>query len=207
MESDVDASGDETEVDDTLTRAHLRRARQTRSQAQQPQNPSVSVSRQHAPEKLAPTVPAGASALSDSQQDRHISSPTTSNTYFGQHMHDLREEMDAKMNDQVLVQNIYPRNMPMQSSTIPVLQHPEDTHSFPHSAQSSFGSENVPRFAHPFSVIDIHCPLQGDSFAVPMASNNAGFPYVYEGAFPSTPMSGHSNRSFHGLPLDPNAYY
>jgi hypothetical protein len=201
-ESDVDAPGDETEVDDTLTRAHwrTRQTRQTRRQAQQPQNPSVSVFRQHAPETPALTVPASAS-----QQDRHIPSSTTSNTSPGQHMHGLRvnEGMDAKMpihtqhNDQLPVGNMYPSNMPMQYPTshagynFPVFQ---DAHPFPHSAESSFGS-HVPCFAQSFFVFD------------PMASINAGFPYEYEEASPLTPMLGDSDRPFHGLPLDPNANY
>jgi hypothetical protein len=220
MESDDDASGGESEVDDTMTRAHLQRTRQARSQAQQPQNPSVLVSRQHAPDTPAPTVPAGASAPSTSQQDPHVLSSTTSNISFGQHMYGLRlnEEMDAKMpsharhNDQVLVQNMYPSNMLMQypashaGYNFPVFQHQEDAHSFPHSTESSFGS-HVPGFAHSFSVSNAPCPSQDDRFAVPMASINAGFPYEYEGASPLTPMSGDSNRPFHGLPLDPNANY
>jgi hypothetical protein len=181
MESDDDASGGETEVDDTMTRAHL-------------QNFSGSMSRQHAPETPAPTVP----------------SSTTSKISFGQHMHDLRlnEEMDAKMpsharhNDQALVQNMYPSNMPMHYSTshagynFPVFQ-------YPHPAQYSVGSRHVPSFAHPLYVFDAPCPPQDDRFAVPMTSNNAGFPDEYEGAFPFTPMS--DNRPFHGLPLDLNA--
>jgi hypothetical protein len=214
-ESDVYASGDETEVDDTLRRTHLRPTRQARSQAQQPQNPSVLASRQHAPETPAPIVPASAS-----QQDRHIPSSTTSNTSFGQHMHGLRvnEEMDAKIpihtqhNDQVLFRNMYPSNIPMRYPTshadynFPVLQHQEDAHPFPHSAKSSFDS-HVPGFAHSFSVFNAPCPSQYDRFAVPMASINAGFPYEYDGASPLTPMSGDSNRPFHGLPLDPNVNY
>jgi hypothetical protein len=135
-------------------------------------------------------------------------------------MHGLRvnEEMDAKIpihtqhNDQVLVRNMYQSNMPMQYPTshagynFPVFQHQEDAHSFPHSAESSFGS-HVPGFAHSFSVCNAPCPSQDDRFAVHMASINAGFPYEYEGASPLTPMSGDSNRPFHGLPLDPNANY
>jgi hypothetical protein len=111
MESDDDASGGESEVDDTTTRAHLQRTRQAQNQPQQPQNPSVLVSRQHAPDIPAPTVPAGASAPSASQQDPHVLSSTTSNIPFGQHMYDLclNEEIDAKIpsharqNDEVLV--------------------------------------------------------------------------------------------------------
>jgi hypothetical protein len=181
MKSDVNASGSETEVDDTMTRAHL-------------QNSSGSMSRQHAPETPAPTVP----------------SSTTSKISFGQHMHDLRlnEEMDAKMpsharhNDQALVQNMYPSNMPMHYPTshagynFPVFQ-------YPHPAQYSVGSRHVPSFAHPLYVFDAPCPPQDDRFAVPMAYNNAGFFDEYEGAFPLTPMS--DNRPFHGLPLDLNA--
>jgi hypothetical protein len=207
-ESDVDASGSETEVDDTMTRAHLQRTRQARSQAQQLQNP-----RQHAPETPAPTVPTGASSPSTSQQDRHVLSLTTSNTCFGQHMYGIRlnEEMDANMPSyarQIDQVHKYPSNLPMQYSgyNFPVFQHQEDTHS-PHSAQSSFGSEHVPSFAHPLSVFDAPCPPQDDGFAVPMASNNAGFPYEYKGAFMFKTVSNHSNGSFHGLPHDPNANY
>ena len=126
--------------------------------------------------------------------------------------------MDAKVpshtrhNDQVLVQNTYPSNMPMQYVTshagynFPVFQHQEDTHS-PYSPQFSFGSGHVPSFAHPLSVFDASCPPHDDRFIVPIASNNAGFPYDYEGASPSRPTSDHSDRPFHGLPLSTNPNY
>jgi hypothetical protein len=132
-------------------------------------------------------------------------------------MHDLHlnEEMDAKMpshaqhNNQVRVQNMYLSNMTMQYSNSHAgynTQVQADTHSFPHSAQFSFGP-CVTSFAHPFSVFDALCSPQGDSFGKSMASNNAGFPYEYREAFPSTSMSDNSNTLFHGLPLDPNANY
>jgi hypothetical protein len=182
-ELDVNA----TKVNNTLTRVHLRQTQQAQSQAQQLQNPSVLLSRQHILETPAPTVSAGASALSASQQDRHILSSTTSNISFGQHVDGLRlnEEMNANMPSHA------PHNDdPMQYFTsyadynFPVY----NTHSSPHSVQPSFGSGNVPSFAHPFPVFPAS---QDDS----LASNNAQFPF--------TP----SNMPFYSLPLNPGAYY
>jgi hypothetical protein len=71
IESDDKASGEETEVDNTITTTHLEKIRQ----AQQTQNRSISVSQLHAPETPAPTISAGASSTyftKTSSQAHHI---------------------------------------------------------------------------------------------------------------------------------------
>jgi hypothetical protein len=55
----------------------------------------------------------------------------------------------------------------------------------------------------PLSVFNAPYPPLDDRFAVPLASNSAGFPYKYKGAFLFTSMLNY--RPFYSLPLNFNA--
>jgi hypothetical protein len=115
VESDADASGDETEVDDTATNKYVRRrarglqtkanntgtdthlpraqGRQPRRQAQAPHS-TTTTNPQTPP---GPPVPAGVTAPASSQPDMRYPHPATApNTSFGQSMHGLHlgETMD-----------------------------------------------------------------------------------------------------------------
>jgi hypothetical protein len=214
VESDVDASGDETERDDTATNTHLRRARgrQAQRRPQVPQNPNPTAPRQQAPVPTHVTAPIA-------QQDMRYPHPaTTPNTSFGQSMHGLHlsdtMDMDVKVSQrspyhdqaQAQVQNGFPHTQPMQYSTSHagfnsnVFRVHQDEASFAGSAQSSFAPGPTPSFEQSFTMFDApyHPEAGVGSFTNSMNGGNTGFPYNYE-MFPPTSMSAPIGF-FNGLP-------
>ena len=222
VESDADASGDETQVDDTATNTHLRRraqGRQPRKQRRVPQyaNPTNPQAPRGAPASAGVTAPAA------SQQDMRYPHPApTPNTSFGQPMHGLHlgETMDVEVevtrpdpyHDQARTQtqNVFPSSQVMQYSTSHsgfnsnILRTHQDDGSFTGSARSSFAPGLTQSFEQSFPMFDppYHPQAVDGSFTTSMDAGNAGFSYNYE-LFPPTSMSAPIGF-FYGLPTHPS---
>jgi hypothetical protein len=202
VEFDADNSGDETEVDDTATVTHLRRA-------QVPQVPQTHPPQVHVSQGLIP-APVCVTAPTTSQHDMRYRSaaPTPApNTSFGQSMHGLplsdNMDLDVKVpyHDQALDEMTFRPSQPMQYSTSysdfkPNAHHDEGP--FMGSAHSSFAP--TPSFDYSFSFDPpYHAQVEDGAFTNPMNGGNAGFPCTYQDTYPPSSMPAPIGF-FNGLP-------
>ncbi|KAF1850924.1 uncharacterized protein K460DRAFT_400958 [Cucurbitaria berberidis CBS 394.84] len=220
---DCDASADETEVDDTISNSFLRQEQaRARKQARGLRElRTIATSQQQVLAVPTRTATTDASTPAMPPQDnRPKSSMPTPNTSFHQSMDSLRlgEAMDTDIDvkggevpppyDQSLLRTIYSLNQPMQYSSShagymnQVFQTEDDINSFSDAVQSSFDPGSAPCYANPFPAFPTPYSSQAgnSAFGASMASNNAGFPYEYDGVFPPTPVVALGTASFHGLP-------
>jgi hypothetical protein len=227
--SDADASGDETEVDNTATITHLRRGRRSQRQVQVPQHPDpqpvlqdplpLAVAQNLTPQIQAlqgqVPVPAHVTTPTTFQHDmRCRSAAPTPNTSFGQSMHGLplgeNMDMDVKVShrdpyQQQAPQMTFPPSQPMQYSTThsgfnsTVPRTHHHEDPFMGSAQPSFTSSVG--YEHSFSAFDPpYHPHVGDgSFTSSMHTGNGSFPYAYQDPYPSSSMPAPLGF-FNGLP-------
>jgi hypothetical protein len=231
--SDADASGDETEVDNTATITHLRRGRRPQTQAQAPQNPQprpglqeplpLAVPQDPIPQTQASQgqapVPAHVTAAMLSQPDvRYRSAAPTPNASFGQPMLGLplgeNMDMDVKVAHRdpyqhQVPQTTFPPSQPMEYPTSHaafnsnVLRTHHDEGHFMGSAQSSFAP--TVGYEHSFSMFDppYHPQVSDGSFTSPMHTGNGSFSYAYQDSYPPSSMPAPLGF-FNGLPTHPS---
>ncbi|KAH7348123.1 hypothetical protein BKA66DRAFT_516742 [Pyrenochaeta sp. MPI-SDFR-AT-0127] len=223
---DFDESGDETEVDDTVSNSFLRRRQNhARKQARiSHEANNVAASRQQVPEMTAntPTTATTTTAISRpspaaAQQDYRSNPPNPSpNNSFDQSMNGLNlgegMEMDVKggvpqYNEQAMLHNVYTMSQPMHYSVshpgyANQVFHPQDNGNHFTNSSQPFTHGPVPGYVEPYPMLNTSFPPQtsNSAFDSSMASTNATFPYDYDGVFPNTSAATHTNRSFHGLP-------
>ncbi|KAF1837855.1 hypothetical protein BDW02DRAFT_645047 [Decorospora gaudefroyi] len=183
IESDDDASGDETEVDDTMTDSEIRRARK---RAQVPV-PAPYYSNPPASHWQAP-VPAHMAAPTVSPQDmRPDSSTTTPNTSFGQSMHGLQLGESMDLDVQAQNQNAFPSGPPMHYSP----SRPSfSNHTYPSEQDggppSTFVPGPPPGYEQAFEMYHgSYPPHFGDvTFTDSVNVGHVHFPYSYHQGYP-----------------------
>lgn len=200
-EVDTDASGDETEVDDTVVPSYLRHEQQVQQQLEPSHDSKHRMIRQQ-----APTASRGAVTA---QPERHSrSTATTPNSSFGQTMHGLRlgEEPDlnvrratrAPVHDEGYAHggqgprysagHPYYRGCPVQA--------PQGASPLQSMTQSNFVPACMPEYPHPYPAFDSPYPHAIDS--VPFY-DTTGLPYEY-GMYAPQPV--HSFEFLDGMPND-----
>ncbi len=235
-ESIYDASGDETEPDDTMVRlaglpqavpqprsftTHIAEAEDNHSQLRKADTP------------ISTTSPCTPTASQDDYRMHRTAS--TPNSSFNTSLHGLHldeDDMDMKtctrtMSHHGNVPSHYSMvsyNQPMQYSSSQSSfgsQVFQPTNDYPNSVPAQFTQATRPGFANPFMFNAPPPPMEYIQYANPMPASNG---YTYEqGIFPGTPMSFPStpmsmpmtptdmNNSYHGLPndytVDPQGYH
>lgn len=213
--SEDSVSGDDTEVDDTVSNTFLRR--EGAQYSKQQRTPKATEPLQ-APLADAPAPPSATCASGPSSSASIMM--TTPNSSFDRTMTGLCLEGDADMNvDYVepthfnnpnMMCNMFALSRPMQYS---VSQQPSfDTHGlngqdnvqpFNSPAQSSFVSG--PGYNTPFTTFNTPYSQQmhNASFTAPLpGTHQHGFPYDYDGGFPIASGNHQAGRSFSHLPAD-----
>lgn len=122
----------------------------------------------------------------------------------------FKADTDSQYNNQHLMCNIFPLSQPMQYSdshpgySNQAFQPQEHMGTFPDGALSPFTSAQTSGFVPQFPLYPTsYSPhMDNTAFAPQMVSNNSGFPYSYEGVFPSPPTQSNGGGSFNGLPAD-----
>lgn len=208
-----EASGDETEPDDAMTR--LARIPHSLPQVLSTPPPVIASAfpKVSTPSSSGPCTPA--TVQDDCMMHRTASTPNSS---FDQSLHGLHlgeEDLDMKphartMSDHGSMQPPY--NMPSytQPMQYPTAPYPSADN---YATQASAFTQNGPTFVNPFSVFNAPAPAMGyNHFASPMPTAH-GYPYE-QGMFPPTPMSypntpmnmpmtpSDSGVTYHGLPAD-----
>ncbi|KAI0578281.1 DUF2841 domain-containing protein [Pyrenophora tritici-repentis] len=196
VESDADASGDDTDVDDTVAASHLSHDQNIHIS----HHSDASASRQGAAVSVRTQEPP--------QPDiRTYSTTATPNTSFGSSMHALHltDNMDLNVNGASSVSyNSQPHaqhtlaSTPMQYSSV----HPsynsqlhQSGTSFP-SIQSVFAPVSPPAYEHSLHMFDVPYPLQAASTSF---NSHTGYPYDYDYVTTSPALS-----LFNGLPFESN---
>ncbi|KAF3035970.1 hypothetical protein E8E12_007568 [Didymella heteroderae] len=221
QENTFEASGDETEPDDTMTR--LARVPYSLPQAlSSPQRPMTvqASARVDSPSASGPCTPA--TIQDDCLMHRTASTPNSS---FDQSLHGLHlgaEDMDMKphartMSDHSGMQppyNMPSYTQPLQYSTAPASLNDQAYQSADNYAnQASAFPQHGPTFINPFTMFNAPPPPMGYTpYASPMPTAN-GYPFE-QGIFPATPMNypntpinlpmtpSDSSITYHSLPAD-----
>lgn len=224
-----EASGDETEPDDTMVRLvaiphglpHIAPSRRPSTAQSQPEVPTLGQSNSTEDNcqqmwRLSTPVPGSSPRTPAMSQDDCKMRRTTStpNSSFDQSLHGLRireDEPDMKssartMSDCDSMQPPYSMVAYNQSVSYPAAQTSFDgqgyqaTNSYPNATPTSF-TQNSSTFVNPFTMFNAPPPPMGYSqYASSMATTNG---YLYEqGMFPSTPMSFPSTPM--SLPMTPS---
>lgn len=206
IESSVDASGDDTEPDDTMTTmsrcASSIRSRQTQDEARTPPAPASIAAPAQPTWKVASPVIVTEQTLSpppQSQQDPYLPGPVmTPNSSFG----DVKGGSHALSSPH---QN-YPRpimppyNQPMQypnthsNYNSQLFQPTPSTASFSQSAPGSFAQLPAPDFANSFQMAMFDGPYSTQvhqaSFLpqIPIGNSNSEYSYAYDGIFSHSTM-------------------
>lgn len=216
QETICEASGDETEPDDTMTRlakipyglphaAPSPRpiATQSHPNIQTPRQSITSEDNHSQAWKVDTPVAASgpctpAASQDDCKMHRTASTPNSSfdqslnGLHLGEESQDLKPQVST-MSDHGTMQPPYDVGPYAQSVHYPTAQPGFDGHvyqpteSYPQPGPSSFG-QHGPTFVNPFAMFNAPPPPMGyTQYASPM-SNNHGYPYE-QGIFPLTPMS------------------
>lgn len=216
-ESDFDASGDSTEVDDTVSNTFLRRERvRTQKPSRTSKNSANTVGSSRKQTRRTPILPSGTRTPVSCSR----SSISTPNTSFDRNMSGLYLGADADTDvksvnhaqfaeQQSLMCNMYALGQPMQYSTS---QPSYNNHSFPlqehvgafsNSAQPPFVAGPGPGFVQ-YPMYNTPYPPQVDNSAFPtsIGHNHPGFPYECEQMFPPVSTPGSATTSFNGLPME-----
>lgn len=217
VDCDMEASGDETEVDDTISNSFLRRRQaHARKQARTSQQAKNTAAAQQQMTDMPPNTASRATTPATSRPSpvtaqpefrSNHSCPTPSNS-FDQSMNSLNlgegVDMDVKggfvqYEEQTLLPNMYALGQPTPYSggfpdyANPVFQPQDNVGPFTSSSQS-FTHEPGHGFLEAFPMYTPNFPPQTSSsnFRATMTSTNAGFPYEHEGVFPPIPAATHT---------------
>ncbi|KAF2623938.1 hypothetical protein BU25DRAFT_461448 [Macroventuria anomochaeta] len=232
QETICEASGDETEPDDTMTRlarvphglpqaapsprpmtAHSQPEIQTPRQFTIADDSHRQTWKADTPASISgPCTPA--TSQDDSKMHRTASTPNSS---FDQSLHGLHlgeEDLNLKPHARTMSDNgtmhppynMVPYNQPVQYPAAPTGfsgQAYQPTDNYPNPAPSSF-PQNGPTFINPFTMFNAPPPpISYTQYASPMSTAN-GFPYE-QGIFSPTPMSfPNTPMSMPITPSDPN---
>lgn len=224
IEIHVDASGDETEVDESMQMFANRQLRRLENATHKPHHRAALAVREDEAQQLRVKGAATPTAAPQQSFSTHTSQ-STPNTSFNNSINRLHLTEDSKPD---LVE-LRDQKEPIQHDAMPLDNAPQfhNNHHTGYANDSFHGMPNAGHYHHasqpPYPVYEAHefvdpnsftmfdtaypLPMNHTTYPPPMSMPNSGFHYPRDGVFSHTSMDMSAmptpvNTSFHGLPYD-----